>query len=342
MDHAVVVRHVSLVVLLCTRQKQATTPRHPVQDLELAVPLRVVVVSVVMKMLLVVRMAVRMKGHNLHSISASRSAAKREENNLARLSVANVQDGSAPHLLVKLLKLGAMRIVVCSLHQSPLLQNDNAFRAAGLDAELIKWWDVLDMWEKVDVATQLQKARECRHPDAQWLASLFPNGVAGATRHAHAIAREVMLQQGDDPRAMHLAWELGRSVPGSEALLRQAGEMGYAPAQAAMCGLTFGDESFRWAEGAWSRGNRLGMCCLARCYVDGRGCVKDRDRGVELSRTAAELGCAAARYYYACLAYGKLDWMRCHWFGLAVMRGFFLSEFPTLCFCCSRGSRMAS
>jgi TPR repeat protein len=193
-------------------------------------------------------------------------------------------------------------------------------------AELIKWWDLLDMWEKVDFATQLQAARECRHPDAQWLASLFPDGVE-TPRDAYSVAREVILQQGDDPRALHLAWELGRVVPGSEALLRRAGEMGYAPAQAAMSGLTFGDESFRWAEGAWSRGNRLGMFRLARCYIDGRGCAKDRDRGVELCRAAAELGCAAAQYYYAYLAFGKFDWERFLWFGRAVSKGFFLSEF---------------
>jgi hypothetical protein len=41
-------------------------------------------------------------------------------------------------------------------------------------AELIKWWDALDDLHHIwDVEQGLQMARECRHPDAQWLPSCF-------------------------------------------------------------------------------------------------------------------------------------------------------------------------
>jgi hypothetical protein len=43
--------------------------------------------------------------------------------------------------------------------------------------ELIKWWDALECVAvhlvRKDVERCLSLARECRHPDAQWLASLF-------------------------------------------------------------------------------------------------------------------------------------------------------------------------
>jgi hypothetical protein len=51
----------------------------------------------------------------------------------------------------------------------------------------------------------IQMVRECRHPDAQWLASLFPAGVEVTSKRM----REVMLEQGDDPRALYVAWKVG-------------------------------------------------------------------------------------------------------------------------------------
>jgi hypothetical protein len=45
-------------------------------------------------------------------------------------------------------------------------------------AELVKWWDLLDdlmrtMLRNKDLAASLEIARTLRHPDAEWLASLF-------------------------------------------------------------------------------------------------------------------------------------------------------------------------
>jgi hypothetical protein len=111
----------------------------------------------------------------------------------------------------------------------------NASGAVALDtADLIKWWNALDlfgpnivMMRGADVAKALQLARESRHPDAVWLASLFPAGVAVTQQRMV----EVMSQQGDDdPRALLLGWQLGSRA--SDEPLRRAAEMGYAPAQA--------------------------------------------------------------------------------------------------------------
>jgi hypothetical protein len=68
--------------------------------------------------------------------------------------------------------------------------------------ELIKWADALDAfaWKfgVVTVQQGLERARKCRHPDAQWLAALFP----GDTLVTPQRMLEVMLQQDDDPRAL--------------------------------------------------------------------------------------------------------------------------------------------
>jgi hypothetical protein len=70
--------------------------------------------------------------------------------------------------------------------------------------ELIKWWDALDLLGlrcEGDAEEGMRMARECQHPDAQWLVSLLPPDVA--------VTREqvlpVMMEQGDDPRALYIA-----------------------------------------------------------------------------------------------------------------------------------------
>jgi hypothetical protein len=74
-------------------------------------------------------------------------------------------------------------------------------------AELIKWYDALDLLSGTrcprDVAKGLQMARECQHPDAQWLASLVPSGA----RVTQQRMGKLMMEQGDDPRALWLAWQ---------------------------------------------------------------------------------------------------------------------------------------
>jgi TPR repeat protein len=182
-------------------------------------------------------------------------------------------------------------------------------------AEQIKWWDALDALEDMAGPERgLQMARECRHPDAVWLASLFPAGVTVTMEGMEGV----MLQHGDDPRAMHLAVVTG----GYDhiARLERAAAAGYAPAQAALSYCREGPEQLEWAQRAALQGNRAGIMHVAWMLQSGEGCEKDVEAGVELYRQAAELGSGQAQHAYA-LSFGQLDWRRFMWLGRAAEKG---------------------
>jgi hypothetical protein len=118
--------------------------------------------------------------------------------------------------------------------------------------ELIKWYDVQEALPRAasaaDVELAMQRARECRHPDAQWLAALFPAGVA-VTR---ARVLEVMLQHDADPRALWMAWKLGDGWRYD--LLERSAKLGYAPAQAEWSDRVPQEEKLAWAQKAEAQG----------------------------------------------------------------------------------------
>jgi hypothetical protein len=114
-------------------------------------------------------------------------------------------------------------------------------------AELIQWWDALDdicngMFLPHKLAKGLAHARQCRHPDAQWLSALCPVGD-GESREA--VVR-VMEAQGDDPRALFILSFLGEF---SQQRLLRAAELGYAPAQARFA-TTYYEDMVAWARKA--------------------------------------------------------------------------------------------
>jgi hypothetical protein len=190
--------------------------------------------------------------------------------------------------------------------------------------EQIKWWDVTDALAEVAQKGQerLEEAllllRDCQHPDAQWLAALFPADVE--------VTREGMLdalrQHGEDARALYVTFLLDADRTG--VLLREAAEMGYAPAQAQLSNFITVDEqeSFLWAEASGEAGDRDGLFQLGFCYLSGVGCTKDVDTAIELFHEAAQLGSAAAQFFYGETAFGDHDWQRYHWWGCAAARGF--------------------
>jgi tetratricopeptide (TPR) repeat protein len=185
----------------------------------------------------------------------------------------------------------------------------------GDKAELIKWFDVLDKltdWRPLDIDSVLQMARECQHPDAQWLAALFPAG----THVTPEGMREVMLQQGDDPRALYFASRLVRRDVG---LLRRATEGGFARAQADLAALTENTaEKLRLLEKASEQNDREGLFQLGELVyrVD-----KDVDRAIELYWRAAELDQHDAQFEYGDMAFGERDWERFHWWSKAADGG---------------------
>jgi TPR repeat protein len=164
--------------------------------------------------------------------------------------------------------------------------------------EWIKWWDALDMLRQHEgIEKGLQMARECEHPDAQWLAALFPAEMAVTEQRM----REVLQEQGEDPRAIYLVWSLG----GSKNLLRRAAEMDCAPA---MSRYSDGSKTFKRLEDAAKLGDRVGVHRLGRCYERGLGFAQDNKKALQLYRESAELGFAGAQRRYGSFAFGELDW----------------------------------
>jgi hypothetical protein len=162
-------------------------------------------------------------------------------------------------------------------------------------AELIKWYDALDTLTGTlgpqDVEKGLQMACECQHPDAVWLASLFPAGAEVTQERV----REVMLQQGDDPRAMWIAWRAGGL--NDKALLSRAAERGFARAQVDLAHRTDDDaESLRMPELAVDQEDREALYKLGDMWLQEEG--KDITTAIEPSRRAAELNDGPAQEKY--------------------------------------------
>jgi hypothetical protein len=193
-------------------------------------------------------------------------------------------------------------------------------------AEQRKWWDVMvhverafDCWEIGRAEAALEQVRGCQHADALWLASLFPADMV----LTESIVEDVLLAQGDDPRAMYLAsFLVDMDLPIRGVKVRRAAEMGYAPAQAQLSyDCTGTAEQFVWAERAALRGDRTGINLLGECYRGGFGCAVNEGRAIELFRVSAELGHVGAMWSYGEVSFGVGEWERYHWFARGAMRG---------------------
>jgi hypothetical protein len=197
------------------------------------------------------------------------------------------------------------------------------------DDALIEWWNTLDLYAlQKDAQELLERARESKHPDAQWLAALFPADVA-VTRERVA---EVMRAQGDDARALFFVWRMEDTAGGeAEDMLVRAAAMGYAVAQAhasACAAQGFrqlsdsareeGDDGLRlrWAQRAAAQGDRYGTYLLGVYFRDGKGCGRNYKKANEQFRIAAEWGHTDAQFSYG-LSFDVLDWRRYFWWGCA-------------------------
>jgi hypothetical protein len=191
---------------------------------------------------------------------------------------------------------------------------------AALDrSEQIKWWNAQDAfvssWSDAGLEKAMELVRCCNHQDAQWLAALFPRGVA-VTRD---VVRKVMAAQGDDPRALYFS----RQVCGEPVeLMERSAERGYAPAQFYQSLRARSEESMMmWAQKSASQGCRRGIFRLGVLLCRGWGCAKDEPRGLALIHQAAELDFPEAQCEYGKLAFGELDWERFYWWSRAALRG---------------------
>ncbi len=190
--------------------------------------------------------------------------------------------------------------------------------------QLLKWLDVRDTllgdnYKEQDITAALALARDCKHPDAVWLTSIFE----GKNVSTKEDAREVLLLHKNDARALCFSWYLSDDPEDGLALLRRSAEMGNAFACSRLCFRVLysnKEEAFRLAQLAANQHERDGFYLLGRCFRDGMGCEKDLNSAKENYLIAAELGHVVAAVEYGCLLdhSDPFCWL---WLGRAALRG---------------------
>ncbi len=201
-------------------------------------------------------------------------------------------------------------------------------------AELFKWLDVRDTllgsnFKKQDITAALALARDCKHPDAVWLTSVF-EGKDVSTKED---ARKVFLCCENDARALCFAWRLTDGRRNHLSMICRAAETGNAFAcsslsRALLCANKH--EAFRLAHFAAGERERDGFVLLGDCFGEGIGCEKDLNLAKENFLIAAELGHVLAAEIYGNFL-GESDPARWFWLGRAALRGrsfSFFGSFP--------------
>ena len=192
--------------------------------------------------------------------------------------------------------------------------------------ELFKWLDICDTFlgqnlKQQDITAALALARDCKHPDAEWLTSIF-EGKDVSTKED---AKKVFLCCENDARALCFAWWLTEEEDPENGLnlLHRASELGNALACSRLYDFVDTEnleEYFRLARFVASQRERNGFCMLGRCFRDGIGCDKDLNLAKENYLIAAELGHVWAADCYGRLL-GESDPVRWIWLGRAASRG---------------------
>ncbi len=199
--------------------------------------------------------------------------------------------------------------------------------------ELFKWLDVRDTFlgenkRKQDITKALALSRDCKHPDAEWLRSIFE----GKDVSTGEDAGKVFLCSQDDARGLCFAWWLSDGRGNDLSLLRRACKMENAFACSTLCGLVWDenlDETFRLAQLAAKKHDRDGFRWLGGCYLYEVGCEKDLNLAKQNLLIAAELGHVLGAETYGSLL-DESDPVCWLWWGRAALRGWpfsFLDHF---------------
>ena len=170
-----------------------------------------------------------------------------------------------------------------------------------------------------NVTAALALARDCKHPDAEWLTSIFQ----GKDISTEEGARKVFLNCDNDARALCFAWMLSDGNEDDLSLLRRAAEMGNAFACSRLCWkVRFAnkEEAFHLAHLATAHHERDGFYWLGFCFLAGIGCEKDLNSAEENYLIAAELGLVDAAETYGCLL-GESDPACWLWWSRTALRG---------------------
>ncbi len=191
-------------------------------------------------------------------------------------------------------------------------------------AELFKRLDIRDTllgdnWKEQDITAALTLARDCKHPDAEWLTSIFQ----GKDISTEEDARKVFLCCENDARALSFAWMLSDGNKDDLTLLRRAAEMGNAFACSTLCSRVWEEneeEAFRLAQFAAAQHERDGFYSFGFCFCNGFGCEEDLNLATENYLIAAELGDVRAAAYCGNF-FGEFDPVRWIWLGRAAFLG---------------------
>ncbi len=194
--------------------------------------------------------------------------------------------------------------------------------------ELFKWLDIRDTFlgqnkRKQDITAALALARDCKHPDAVWLASIFEGRYVSKPDQARKV---FVSNETNDPRCLCFAWYMSDNthyeldLP----LLVRAAEMGNAFACATLRGQasTSGNkkEAFLLAQQAASKHERDGFYWHGYNARYGIGCEEDLTLAKESFLIAAELGHVFAMSFYA-LFFDDCGPSRWIWLGRAALGG---------------------
>ncbi len=190
--------------------------------------------------------------------------------------------------------------------------------------ELFKWLDVRDTllgdnFKKQDITAALALARDCKHPDAEWLTSIF-EGKDVSTKEE---ARKVLLLHENDARALCFAWSLSDDRWSDVSLLHRSSEIGNAFACSTLSVEVWGEnkeEAFRLARLAAAQHESDGFYSLGFCFRDGFGCEEDLNLAKENFLIAAELGQVDSADDYGRLL-DESDPACWIWLGRAALRG---------------------
>ncbi len=197
--------------------------------------------------------------------------------------------------------------------------------------ELFKWLDVRDTFlgqngRKQDITAALALARDCKHPDAEWLTSIFDEKDVSTKEDV----KEVFLCCENDARALCFAWYLRDGRWNDLSLLRRSSEMGNAFA----CSTLFWEvrrenkeEAFRLAQLAAAHNERDGFFELDSYGIR---CEEDLNLAKQKYLIAAELGHVAAAAKL-CDLLDQSDPAHWIWSERAALRGspnFFFGFFP--------------
>ena len=192
--------------------------------------------------------------------------------------------------------------------------------------DLIKWFDLMDdvLQRRKTMAVFITAAKSCNHPDAKWLASLFPE-----KGRLDSVSINVVFSKLADPRALYFRSLLYRvnTEEMCDDMLQRSADLGYAPAQALMSERTMGDEALKYAKKAALQGDREGMYLYSCCL--GVQCERKGIRGLIIQginpdtlwcKRAADLCHLGAIGAYA-NKFEVDDWQHYTWLGKAAICG---------------------